>query len=131
MDNYILSYTVSIIPFRRFSFSSLPLINDVSSERCLIISLAVVVGIDSLGSDNPFEESTRRDGVCDLEGALDEQRDDGLEFKFSKGISSDVGLEIRGLESLDFGVPECDLVLLPSLFGVLIGALPGFAEELR
>lgn len=43
------------------------------------------------------------DGVCEREGAFDEHRDDGDEFKFSRGISS---FPTLGLESRDFGVPE-------------------------
>lgn len=109
--------------------------NEVSSDFCLSTNSLTVDddGVDSFGSDKPFVESVvKRDGVCERDGAFEEHRDDGLEeLRFSRGISSDVGREIRGLESLDFGVPECDRFLLPSLFGVLIGALPGFADELR
>lgn len=130
----IIFYTVSIIPFLRFSLSSfIPLIKDVSSDLCLkATSPFDVVGTDSFAIDRPFVESVvNLDGVCERDGAFEEQRDDGLdEFKFSKGISSDAGRKTRGLESLDFGVPECDRFLFPSRFGVLIGVLD-FVEELR
>lgn len=50
----------------------------------------------------------KRDGVCDREAAFDELRETGLEFwelrKSSKGISSERGLGIRGLDSRDRGV---------------------------
>lgn len=79
-----------------------------------------------MGNDNPLLSIVNRDGVCDLEGAFEEQRDDdGLEFKFSSGISSDIRRTTRGLESLDFGVWERS-----RCFGVLIGALEGFTDEL-
>lgn len=79
---------------------------------------------------NPLLESVDNlDGVCDLDAAFEEHRDDGDEFKFSNGISS---LLTRGLESRDFGVPECDRCFDPSrdFDGALIGALDGF-DELR
>lgn len=58
-------------------------------------------------SDRPFDESvTNLEGVWDLDGAFEEHLDDELECKFSRGISSDIGRDTRGLESLDFGVPE-------------------------
>lgn len=120
-------YTVSIAPFLRLSSP----IKLVSSERCTTLPLALVVGTTSLATERPFVESvTNLEGVCDLEGAFDEQRDDGLEFRFSRGISSDIGRETRGLESLDFGVPEWERSLCFVPVGVLIGALDGLAEEL-
>lgn len=64
---------------------------------------AIVVGIVSFAIDKLLVESVdKREGVCDREGTFDEQRDDdGLEFKFSIGISSEVGREMtRGLDSL-------------------------------
>lgn len=46
-------------------------------------------------------------------------------------ISSEIGRETRGLESLDdFGVPECERSRCLAPVGVLIGALDGFADEL-
>lgn len=126
-------YTVSIMPFRLFS-SLIPLMNDVSSDLCLNTTSPLdVVGTASLAIVRPFVESVvNREGVCERDGAFEEQRDDGLdEFKFSKGISSEVGRKTRGLESLDFGVPECDRFLLPSRFGVPIGVLDFAEEELR
>lgn len=91
-----------------------------------------IEGNASFATLSPLLESVESlDGVCDLDGALDEHRDDGDEFKFSKGISS---LLARGLESLDLGVPEWERCFDPSrvfeLDGVLIGALDDF-EELR
>lgn len=62
---------------------------------------------------------------------FDEHLDDGLELRFSRGISS---FFTRGLESRDFGVPECERFLDPSrdfeLDGVLMGVLDDL-EELR
>ncbi len=96
----------------------------------------VLAGVSSVTTasfaiENPFVESVASlDGVCDLDGTFEEHRDDGLEFKFSKGISSDIGREMRGLDSLDFGVPECERSRCLVPVGVLIGVLDGFAEEL-
>lgn len=92
----------------------------------------IASGVISLATLNPLLESVdSREGVCDLDGTFDEHRDDGLEFKFSNGISS---LLTRGLESRDFGVPECERFFEPSrdfeLDGVLIGVLVDF-DELR
>jgi hypothetical protein len=67
------------------------------------------------------------EGVCDLDGAAEEHLDEPAEFKFSSGISS----LSRGLESRDFGVPECERCLEPSRdLGVFTGAEDGF-DELR
>lgn len=77
-----------------------------------------------------LESVVNLEGVCDREAEFDEHLDEGEEFKFSNGISS---LLARGLDSLDFGVPECERCFDPSrdlLVGVLIGALEGL-EELR
>lgn len=81
---------------------------------------------------NPLLESVDNlEGVCDLDGTLEEERDDGLEFRFSNGISS---LLMRGLDSRDLGVPECERFFEPSrdfeLDGVLIGVLDDL-DELR
>lgn len=81
---------------------------------------------------NPLLESVvNLEGVCDREAEFDEHLDEGEEFKFSNGISS---LLARGLESLDFGVPECERCFDPSrdlqLVGVLIGAVDDL-DELR
>jgi hypothetical protein len=84
-----------------------------------------------LATDKPFDVSVANlDGVWDLEGAFDEHRDDGLELRFSRGISSDIGRDTRGLESLDFGVPECERSRCFVPVGVFIGALDGFTDEL-
>lgn len=78
-----------------------------------------------------LESVDNLDGVWDLDGTLDEHREDGLELRFSKGISS---LLTRGLASRDFGVPECERFFEPSrdfeLDGVLIGVLDDL-DELR
>lgn len=64
----------------------------------------MTAGNSSLAMLKPLLESVvSLDGVCDLEGAVDEHRDEGDEFIFSSGISS---LLTRGLESRDLGVPE-------------------------
>lgn len=106
--------------------------NEVSSECPTTTSPLAVDGIISFATVSPLLESVvSLDGVCDLDGALDEQRDDGDEFKFSRGISS---LLTRGLESRVFGVPEWERCFDPSrdfeLDGVLIGALDDL-DELR
>lgn len=77
-----------------------------------------------------LESVVNREGVCDREAEFDEHLEEGEEFRFSNGISS---LLTRGLDSLDFGVPECDRCFDPSdfeLFGVLIGVVDVF-DELR
>lgn len=54
--------------------------------------------------------NVNREGVCERDGLLDELRDTGLEFwerrKSSSGISSERGRGMRGLDSLDRGVPD-------------------------
>lgn len=69
-----------------------------------------------------LESVDSRDGVWDLEAGFEEHLDEGVEFKFSSGISS---LLTLGLPSLDLGVPECDRGFDPSrvfeLEGVFIG----------
>lgn len=106
--------------------------NDVSSECATVASTPELEGFTSFATLSPLLDSVDNlEGVCDLEAALDEHLDDGLELRCSRGISS---LFTRGLESLDFGVPECERFLEPSrdfeLDGVLIGVLDDF-DELR
>jgi hypothetical protein len=98
--------------------------NEVSSE-----TTASSTGSASLAMLRPLLESVDSlDGVWEREGTVDEHRDDPAELRFSRGISS---LLMRGLESRDFGVPECERCLEPSRdFGVFTGAEDGF-EELR
>lgn len=68
----------------------------------------MVVGTISFATESPFIESVlKREGVCEREGAFEEQRDDEGLCKFSIGISSEVGRELmRGLDSLERDVPE-------------------------
>lgn len=102
---------------------------DVSSE-CPVASSPLTSGATSFAMLNPLLESVvSLEGVCDREAEFDEHLDDGDEFRCSSGISS---LLTRGLESLDFGVPECERFFDPSrdFVGVLIGALDDL-DELR
>lgn len=91
--------------------------NEVSSECD-----ASNTGSASFAMLRPLLESVESlDGVCDREGAADEHLEDPAEFKCSRGISS---LLTRGLESRDFGVPECERFFEASrgFDGVLTGA---------
>jgi hypothetical protein len=107
--------------------------NEVSSdELSTAASSPFGTGTASLAITRPLLESVdSREGVCDRDATFEEHLDEGDEFKFSSGISS---LLTRGLESRDFGVPECERCFEPSRDfepdGVLIGALEGF-DELR
>lgn len=102
--------------------------NDVSSDLPVATS-PFATGTVSFATLKPLLESVvNLEGVCDREAVFDEHLDELL--KFSSGISS---LLTRGLESRDFGVPECERVFDPSLDfdpGVLTGALE-FFDELR
>lgn len=105
--------------------------NEVSSECPTDTSPLTACEGASFGKLKPLLESVPNlDGVCDREAALEEQRDDGDEFKCSKGISS----LLRGLPSRDFGVLELDRFFDPSRDfesdGVLMGVLDDL-DELR
>jgi hypothetical protein len=125
-------HTVSIAPF--FLRSSLA-IKDVSC-RATASPFDVLAGAASFAIDSVLV-SANLDGVWERDGALDEHRDEELEFKFSIGISSDDSCVVttRGLESLDLGVPDCERCLELSRIFVdaftATGALDGFTEELR
>jgi len=102
-------------PLRFFSSP----INEVSSEDFTSPFRATAGETTSFAMLSPLLDSVdNRDGVCDLEATVDEQRlDEGDEFRFSIGMSSEVGNVI--MRGLDLGVPDVELVLV----GVFIGTL--------